>query len=145
MQLSDSSHAAQPPQTWFPVRVYWEDTDAGGVVFHANYVKFFERARTEWLRTKGIEQRTLQETGNGAFVVTDVRLSYRAPARLDDLLQVAVQLHSLGNASLTLAQQVQRGDTLLVSGQVRVGYVDARTLRPQRIPAALATALRRAG
>jgi len=124
------------------MRVYWEDTDAGGVVYHANYVKFFERARTEWLRANGIEQRTLQETGLGVFVVTDVQLSFRAPARLDDLLQVSAHLSNLGNASLTLTQTIQRGDTLLVTGAVRCGYVHAHTLRPQRIPAALATQFR---
>ena len=125
-----------------PVRVYWEDTDAGGVVYHANYVRFLERARTEWLRAKGIEQRALQETLQGVFVITDVQLRYCAPAHLDDLLLVSVQLHTLGKASMELAQQVCRGDTVLASGMVRIGYVDARTLRPQRIPEHLSSLLR---
>jgi acyl-CoA thioester hydrolase len=125
----------------FLVRVYWEDTDAGGVVFYANYLKFFERARTEWLRALGIEQRALQETAGSIFVVADVALRYLAPAKLDDLLTVTVKVLDVGKASIALEQQAWRGDVLLAQGTVRVGCVNASSLRPCRIPALVATRL----
>jgi acyl-CoA thioester hydrolase len=125
----------------FLVRVYWEDTDAGGVVFYANYLKFFERARTEWLRALGIEQRALQETAGSIFVVADVALRYLAPAKLDDLLTVTVKVLEVGKASIALEQQAWRGDVLLAQGTVRVGCVNASSLRPCRIPALVATRL----
>ena len=118
----------------FSMRVYWEDTDAGGVVFYANYLKFFERARTEWLRALGIEQRALQETTGCIFVVADVALRYLAPAKLDDLLTVTVKVLEVGKASIALEQQAWRGDVLLTAGTVRVGCVKAASLRPCRIP-----------
>ena len=117
-----------------PLRVYWEDTDAGGVVFYANYLKFFERARTEWLRQRGVEQQALRESTRALFVVTDTRVSYRAPARLDDLLEVTVALQRQGSASMQLVQQAWRGDTLLAEGEIRIGCVDDGTFRPRRIP-----------
>ncbi|MEY2860062.1 MAG: hypothetical protein RL392_520 [Pseudomonadota bacterium] len=125
----------------FLVRVYWEDTDAGGVVFYANYLKFFERARTEWLRALGIEQRALQVTTGSIFVVADVALRYLAPAKLDDLLTVTVKVLDVGKASIALEQQAWRGDVLLAQGTVRVGCVNASSLRPCRIPALVATRL----
>jgi acyl-CoA thioester hydrolase len=94
------------------LRVYWEDTDAGGVVFYANYLKFFERARTEWLRHLGVAQQALRERTGAIFVVTDTRVRYRAPARLDDELRVTVVLAAQGTASMTLQQQAWRGQTL---------------------------------
>ena len=116
------------------VRVYWEDTDAGGVVFYANYLKFFERARTEWLRALGVEQTTLKAETGAIFVVAEVNLRYLAAARLDDLLTITVKLLDQGAASLELEQQAWRGDTLLAEGRVRVGCVDSTTLRPRRMP-----------
>ncbi|MBP6781246.1 MAG: YbgC/FadM family acyl-CoA thioesterase, partial [Ottowia sp.] len=89
----------------FPIRIYWEDTDAGGIVFYANYLKFFERARTEWLRALGIHQRTLREQSGGMFVVADAALKYLRPARLDDELVVTAQLQEAGRAGMVLAQQ----------------------------------------
>lgn len=134
----------------FPVRIYWEDTDAGGIVFYANYLKFFERARTEWLRTFGLSQQALKTgtadigaangTGGGMFVVTEVSLRYLCPARLDDQLVVSAAVQQAGRASLLLAQQARLQDAsqqLLCEGQVRLGWVDALTLRPARIPPAL--------
>ncbi len=118
----------------FTLRVYWEDTDAGGVVFYANYLKFFERARTEWLRHLGVEQQALRDNTGAIFVVTDTQLSYHAPARLDDLLRVTVQLRARGTASMVMAQQAWRGPTLLAQGQIRIGCVDAVSFRPRRIP-----------
>ena len=121
-----------------PVRVYWEDTDAGGVVFYANYLKFFERARTEWLRALGVGQQALRESTGAIFIVTDTSVRYRAPARLDDELQVTVQLRQRGTASMTIAQEAWRGavgvGTLLAEGEIRIGCVDHGTFRPRRIP-----------
>ncbi|MDB5900906.1 MAG: ybgC [Ramlibacter sp.] len=122
--------------TW-PVRVYWEDTDAGGIVFYANYLKFFERARTEWLRSLGVSQSSVRESTGGIFVVTQTSVRYRAPARLDDELLVTAQLEAAGRASLIIAQQARRGETLLCEGTIRIGWVEAATLRPGRIPAAI--------
>ena len=129
--------------TW-PVRVYWEDTDAGGIVFYANYLKFFERARTEWLRSLGIEQQRLRDDTGGMFVVTDTQLRYFRPARLDDLLLVTAQVREAGRASLTMVQRVllkpeqAEGDSMvLCEGTIRIGWVDGAAMRPQRIPASV--------
>ena len=116
------------------MRVYWEDTDAGGVVFYANYLKFFERARTEWLRALGVGQQALREQTGAIFIVTDTALRFAAPARLDDLLDVTVQVQDVRPATLRLRQQALRGDTLLCEGEIRIGCVDAGTFRPRRIP-----------
>ena len=123
------------------VRVYWEDTDAGGVVFYANYLKFFERARTEWLRHRGIGQQALKDETGAMFVVTDTQVSYRAPARLDDLLDVTVAVAEAGRASFSIVQQAWRDATLLAEGRIRIGCVDAATLRPRRIPDSVIHAL----
>jgi acyl-CoA thioester hydrolase len=117
--------------------VYWEDTDAGGIVFYANYLRYFERARTEWLRSLGVQQQTMRERTGVIFVVTHTSTHYKLPARLDDELHVTVALQHAGRASLEVAQQAWRGDTLLVDGEVRVGCVEAATLKPSRIPAAV--------
>jgi acyl-CoA thioester hydrolase len=116
------------------VRVYWEDTDAAGIVFYANYLKFFERARTEWLRSLGFDQERLRSQTGIAFVVTDTAVSYRLPARLDDMLEVTVRVARLGQASLGVAQQVRRGRDLLAEGTIRVGCVELGTFRPRRVP-----------
>ena len=116
------------------VRVYWEDTDAGGVVYYANYLKFFERARTEWLRHKGLEQRALQDMFQAIVVVSDVHIRYCLPARLDDQLSVTAEVVELGRATIELRQEVWRADQLLAHGQVQVACVDATTLRPRRLP-----------
>ncbi len=123
----------------WPVRVYWEDTDAGGIVFYANYLKFFERARTEWLRSLGVQQQRLREETGGMFVVSGTELRYHRPARLDDLLQVTACVGELGRASMTLQQEAwltQDGQrtTLLCEGSIRIGWVQAGELRPGRIP-----------
>ncbi|MFN3304516.1 MAG: tol-pal system-associated acyl-CoA thioesterase [Roseateles sp.] len=118
----------------FPVRVYWEDTDAGGIVFYANYLKFFERARTEWLRAAGVEQQRLREDSGVIFVVAATSLRYLAPARLDDLLTITVQPQPVGRASLVVQQRALRGDTLLCEGEIRIGCVRAHDLKPHRLP-----------
>jgi acyl-CoA thioester hydrolase len=118
----------------FPIRIYWEDTDAGGIVFYANYLKFFERARTEWLRAAGVEQHQLREDTGVMFVVAATSLRYLAPARLDDLLTITVEPQPAGRASLVVRQRALRGDTLLVEGEIRIGCVRADDLKPQRLP-----------
>ena len=128
--------------TW-PIRVYWEDTDAGGIVFYANYLKFFERARTEWLRSLGINQSALRESVGGMFIVSETSARYLAPARLDDELSVTAGLEAGGRASLIIAQQARRGDTLLCEGTIRIGWVDAATLRPARIPDSILEVLKK--
>ena len=133
------------PAFAFPVRVYWEDTDAGGIVFYANYLKFMERARTEWLRALGIGQRALKDETGCMFVVTDTTLRYLRPARLDDELLVTAHLEQSGRASLTIGQQVlaagaAAGPTpsaVLCEGQIRISWVNADTLKPSRIPPTL--------
>jgi len=117
-----------------PIRIYWEDTDAGGVVFYANYLKFFERARTEWLRARGVDQQALREATGAIFVVSDTAVRYLRPARLDDQLQVTVEPVQIGPASMRFAQQAWRGDELLAEGTIRAGCVDAGTFRPRRLP-----------
>lgn len=124
-----------------PIRVYWEDTDAGGIVFYANYLKFFERARTEWLRHLGIEQQQLRETTGGLFVVSETSLKYHRPAKLDDLLKVTAEITQAGQASLVLFQQAWRGDTLLCEGSIRIGWVNDQSLKPARIPVSVLKAL----
>ena len=116
------------------LRVDWEDTDAGGVVFYANYLKFFERARTEWLRSFGHSQQRLRDETGAIFVVAETAIRYLRPARLDDLLEVTVQVLEAGRATMLIAQQALRGAELLAEGTIRIGCVDAQTLRPRRIP-----------
>ena len=130
----------------FPLRVYWEDTDAGGIVFYANYLKFMERGRTEWLRALGFNQQVLREQVGGMFVVSESAVKYHRPARLDDALWVTARVQDASRVSLTIAQQVLlRGDapssgqpeSLLAEGTIRIGWVDASTLKPGRILAAI--------
>jgi acyl-CoA thioester hydrolase len=118
----------------FTLRVYWEDTDAGGVVFFANYLKFFERARTEWLRSIGFAQERLRTDTGVLFVVADTAVRYLRPARLDDELAVTVRVTEAGRVSMTISQQAWRGPELLAEGRIRIGCVDAGTFRPRRIP-----------
>ena len=120
-----------------PLRVYWEDTDASGVVFHANYLKFFERARTEWLRTLGVGQQRLLDSEGLLFVVAETALRYLRAARLDDLLDITVAVAEAGRASLRLQQQAWRGGELLAEGTIRIGCVTSAGFRPCRIPAAI--------
>ncbi|WP_457280239.1 YbgC/FadM family acyl-CoA thioesterase [Polaromonas sp. P5_D5] len=171
---------AAPVFSW-PVRVYWEDTDAGGIVFYANYLKFFERSRTEWLRSLGVEQQRLRESTGGIFVVAETSIRYHRSARLDDELIVTASLVEAGRASMIIGQQVllkteqvdlpskslsdkQFSDgpplgklapsggsavreatsvgALLCEGTIRIGWVDAASLQPRRIPAAILDSLK---
>jgi acyl-CoA thioester hydrolase len=117
-----------------PVRVYWEDTDAGGIVFYANYLKFFERARTEWLRSLGHSQQEMVDTTGCMFVVQETTVRYVRPARLDDVLTITVDVRERGRASLRIAQQAWCGDRLLAEGDIRIGCVERATMKPHRIP-----------
>lgn len=127
------------------LRVYWEDTDAGGVVFYANYLKFFERARTEWLRSFGFAQERLRTDTGAIFVVSDTSLRYRLPAHLDDVLEVTVLPLEIGGASMRLTQQASRvfGEQreLLCEGRIRIGCVHAGTFKPRRIPTEILQAI----
>ena len=125
-----------------PVRVYWEDTDAAGIVFYANYLKFFERARTEWLRGFGFGQEELRQDGV-AFVVSETTLRYLKPARLDDVVDVSVDVVHLGQASLHLVQRAHRAGELLAEGTIRIGCVELGTFRPCRIPNDIRTSIQR--
>ena len=138
----------------WPVRVYWEDTDAGGIVFYANYLKFFERSRTEWLRSMGVEQQRLRESTGGIFVVVETSIRYHRPARLDDELIVTAHVIEKGRASLIIGQQAllkSEHDAslasappvdLLCEGQIKIGWVDLLTMRPARIPDSIVSRLR---
>ena len=126
----------------WPIRVYWEDTDAGGIVFYANYLKFFERARTEWLRSLGIGQQQLKASTGGMFVVAQTSVRYLGPARLDDELMVTASLQQSGRASMTIEQQVLLKDTLLCEGSIRIGWVDASSMQAARIPLTIIESLR---
>lgn len=125
----------------WPVRVYWEDTDAGGVVYHARYLHFLERARTEWLRSVGLGQQALRDQHGVVFVVHRMEIAFDAPARLDDELTVTLRLAVLRSASLVVEQALLRGaeSPPLLQATVRIACVDAAKFRPSVIPRALAT------
>ncbi len=125
----------------WPVRVYWEDTDAGGVVYYANYLKFLERARSEWLRAHSFEQDALRDEAGVVFVVRRVEIDYLAPARFNDQLAVSVTLADLGRVSLDVDQLIACGPTRLASARVRLASVDAARFKPARIPSPILQAL----
>jgi acyl-CoA thioester hydrolase len=123
-----------------PVRIYWEDTDAGGIVYYANYFKFMERARTEWLRSLGFEQEPLRLEQNLLFVVVDVEAHFRKPARYGDMLQVTCEVDEASRASLTFKQDIYRQNVdgeLLLEGRVRIACLDAVRYRPRPLPQGL--------
>lgn len=127
------SGAFQGPLHLFPVRVYYEDTDLSGMVYHANYLRWFERARSDMLRLLGIDQRKAAETGEGTYAVADLTIRYLAPARLDDDLTLVTGAEELGAASVRLRQRALRNDDLLAEATVRVGFI-APDGRPRRHP-----------
>ena len=139
---SNGASGAQPPAVFsLPVRVYYQDTDAGGVVFHGTYLSFFERARTEWLRQLGFDVRQLAERDGLLFIVRELRINYLRPARVDDLLTVTAAIDHLGRVQFTLDQRVLRGAALLVQGSVNLACVSVEGLRPARVPARVYAAL----
>lgn len=125
----------------WPVRVYWEDTDAGGVVYYANYLKFMERARSEWLRAHGFEQDVLRDQAGIVFVVRRVKIDYLSPARFNDALDVSVGLHEAGRASLVVRQELMRDSDCLAKAEIALACVDAASFKPARIPAPILQAL----
>ena len=133
---SDETSPAQPSFV-LPVRVYYEDTDAAGVVYYANYLRFCERARTEWLRALGFEQLAMMTSAGTAFVVRSVQADYLAPARLDDALEVVTRIATLRRASLLFDQAIRRQGQLLFTAQVLVACIDTRRQKPASIPADL--------
>ena len=119
-----------------PIRVYIEDTDAGGIVYYVNYLKYLERARTELMRTFGLERAAISDAGWN-FVVSDVSLSYKEPARLDDQLHATAVISAVGGATINFHQKVRRADVVLVAGDIQIACVDRGTGRPTRLDAAL--------
>ena len=136
-----SSPGAGAEFSW-PTRVYWEDTDAGGVVYHAQYLAFLERARTEWLRAQGWGQERLRREYGLVFAVRAMTIDFRQPARLDDALRVGVRLAECRRASLVIAQAIDRDGRRLIDAEVRVAALDASTFRPMAIPDDLLSMLR---
>ena len=124
-----------------PVRVYYEDTDAGGVVYYANYLKFMERARTEWLRSFGLEQQMLSANERVIFAVRAIKVDFLKPGRFNDLLEATVNVRRIGGASLTFMQQIQRATTTLCQAEVKVACLDAQLFRPRAIPGHIASQL----
>lgn len=123
-----------------PLRVYYEDTDAGGVVYHANYLRFAERGRTEWLRSLGLDHRSLRESHGRQIVVRRCRVEYRRPAKLDDYLSITTQLIDVTGVRIVLAQRVERAATTLAELEVELAVVDLRG-RPCRLPEPLRMAV----
>ena len=119
------------------VRVYYEDTDAGGIVYYGNYLKFMERARTEWLRSRGIDVARLADTDRLMFTVRAITLDFLKPARLSDNLDVSVAVGRMRKVSMELEQAVVRAGDVLCTGQVRLACVDVDTLRPKAVPETL--------
>lgn len=142
MNMSTSQQPGTEIGYAWPIRVYYEDTDAGGIVFYANYLKFFERARTEWLRACGVDQSRLADETGAIFIVRSTAVDYRAPARLDDVISIVSRIGRLGRASVDFAQEAWRGSTLLASGTIRIGCVERAALRPVAIPPEVLAALR---
>jgi len=135
---SDTSHVTHhaSPAFTFPIRIYWEDTDAGGIVYYANYLKFMERARTEWLRHLGVEQEPLRLEHGLIFVVVHADVHFKKPARYGDMLQVGCALKERSRVSMTFEQTVAREETaeLLVTGAVKIACLDAMKMKPRGLP-----------
>lgn len=125
----------------FPIRVYYEDTDLGQIVYYANYLKFIERGRSEWLRAAGVDQQRLLDEAHLAFVVRRVEADYLSPARFDDQLEVVTTLEQASGPRVTVSQAVERDGKVLFQARVTVICVDLRTMRPHRLPPAVQAAL----
>jgi len=138
-QPATAQHTFSPQPFFWPIRVYYEDTDSGGVVYYANYLRFLERARTEWLRAAGFEQDHLATSHRVVFVVRAVKIEYLRPSLFNDTLQVSVELAKVGASQIVVAQRVMRGHETLVTAEVRLACVNAATFKPVRIPKAIIT------
>jgi acyl-CoA thioester hydrolase len=121
----------------WPVRVYYEDTDAGGVVYHSNYLNFMERARTEWLRALGYEQTTVKDELGVIIVVHSLSINFKKPARFNDMLEVQCELANVGRGSIEMAQTILCNGVELIQAHVKAAFVDAETFRPVAIPTAM--------
>lgn len=143
MSETPAQYGPAPAYTW-PVRVYYEDTDAGGVVYYANYLRFLERARTEWLRELGYDQGVLAKEQGVLFVVRAVNIDYLRPSFYDDRLQITVEPAKVGGTSIEFAQRVLREHEVLATASVRVVCVDTGGFKPARLPQPLATKIRTA-
>lgn len=130
-----------PPTFYWPIRVYYEDSDAGGVVYHSNYLNFMERARTEWLRQLGFEQPQLRETLGVIIVVHSMHIAFKAPAYFNDMLQIACNISKVGRSSLEMQQKITRGDNVLIEAGVKLAFVDADSFKPVAIPADIQSAM----
>lgn len=118
----------------WPIRIYYEDTDAGGVVYHTNYIKFMERARTEWLRSLGFEQDELRDNHGVIFAVRSVQVDYFLPAKFNDELMISSEVIKFGKASISIEQQVQKKDSVLCKGIIKVATLDNKIFRPKAMP-----------
>jgi len=125
----------------WPVRVYYEDTDAGGVVYHSNYLNFMERARTEWLRALGFEQTVLRDELGVIIVIHSLQVAYKSPARFNDMLHINCALVKAGNTSMDIAQTIVRDGALLLQAEIKAVFVDAASFRPVAIPLAIRQAI----
>ena len=134
-----SSAATRPPYTW-TIRVYYEDTDTGGIVYYANYLKFFERARTEWLRSAGFEQSRMADELGLQFVVVQIQCDYLRSARLDDVLDIDVRVIRLARVSVEFEQTARRGRETLATARVRAACIDSRRFVPAAMPSEMRTA-----
>jgi acyl-CoA thioester hydrolase len=126
----------------WPVRVYYEDTDAGGVVYHSNYLNFMERARTEWLRELGFEQPILRDEMGVIIVVHSLTIAFKRPALFNDMLEINCEVVNIGRSSLEIAQTIVRESAVLIEAQVKVAFVRVADFRPVAIPQAIETALK---
>ena len=130
----------EKPFTW-TIRVYYEDTDTCGIVYYANFLKFFERARTEWLRSVGFEQQKVADDLGLRFVIARVECDFKQPARLDDVIDLDVRVARVGSASIVFEQTAKRGTDVLATARVRAGCVESTTLTPAPLPASLRAAV----
>lgn len=136
-----SEAALSGNQFSWPIRVYYEDTDAGGVVYHSNYLNFMERARTEWLRALGFEQTAVKNEFGVIIVIHSLSIAFKSPAKFNDCLQVNCTLVNAGRSSMEIVQTIQRGGVLLIEAQVKAVFVNADTFRPVAIPEAIKQAI----
>ena len=122
---------------FWPIRIYYEDTDAGGIVYHTNYIKFMERARTEWLRNLGFEQDELRDKEGVIFAVRSVQVDYFLPAKFNDELLVSSQVMKKGKASITIEQEINKNSQILCKGIIKVGTLDDKSFKPKAMPDSL--------
>ena len=125
----------------WPVRIYYEDTDAGGVVYHSNYLNFMERARTEWLRALGFEQPQVKVDMGVVIVMHSMQVEFKSPAYFNDMLDIHSRLTKVGHGSFEMEQKIMREHTLLIKAQVKLAFVNAETFKPLGIPAAIKTVM----